>query len=295
MKNTIFKGTGTAIITPFKNNEIDYDAYEALIEMQIANGINAIVTCGTTGEASTLSDNEHRSMIKFTVSKVNGRVPVIAGAGSNDLAYAIDLSQFSCEAGVDALLHITPYYNKTSQRGLVKYYEAIADASTKPIIMYNLPGRTGMKISIDAYKELEQHQNIVATKEASGDLNAIMDLMAECKNLDVYSGNDNQIVPMMSVGAIGVISVISNLLPKETVEITKLFLEDKVKESAQLQLKLLKLINALFMPSSVNPIPIKTAMAKVGLCKVDMRMPLYEMSTSESELLYSIMKEYGVI
>lgn len=290
----IFSGVGTAIITPFKNGAIDYESYGKIVEFQIAGGVDSIIVCGTTGEAATLTDEEHRDIIAYTVKKVNGRVPVIAGTGSNDFAYAVDLSRHACEVGADALLHVTPYYNKTSQKGIVEYFSKIADACDKPIILYNVPSRTGVNISIDAYKELAKHPNIIATKEACGNLSFIVELMdAVGDDIDVYCGNDDQIVPMMSVGAKGVISVLSNVMPKETAQLAHLYLDGKCKESAQMQLKLLKLINALFM--TVNPIPVKTAMAKMGMCDIEMRLPLCPMTSAEDEKLFTIMKNYGLI
>ncbi len=293
-ENPIFSGVGTAIITPFLNGAIDYESYGKLVEFQIAGGVDSIVVCGTTGEAATLTDEEHRDLIAYTVKKVNGRVPVIAGTGSNDFAYAVDLSRHACEVGADALLHVTPYYNKTSQKGIVEYFSKIADACDKPIILYNVPSRTGVNIGIEAYKELAKHPNIIATKEASGNLSFIMELMeAVGDDIDVYCGNDDQIVPMMSVGAKGVISVLSNVMPKETAQLSHLYLDGHCKESAQMQLKLLKLINALFM--TVNPIPVKTALAKMGMCDIEMRLPLCPMTNAEDEKLFKIMKDYGLI
>lgn len=293
-KKTIFKGTATAIITPFKNGKIDYEAYGKILEFQIAGGVNAIVVCGTTGEAATLTDVEHREIIEYTVKHVNHRVPVIAGTGSNDTAYAIELSKHACEAGADALLLVTPYYNKTSQKGLVKHFEAVADATNKPNILYNVPSRTGVNISIDAYKALSKHPNIVATKEASGNIAFISELLDACgDDLDVYSGNDDQIIPMMSLGALGVISVLANIMPAETSLMTKLYLDGEVKKSAEMQLKLFKLINALFM--TVNPIPVKTAMAKMGFCDIEMRLPLCEMDEKDNEKLFDLMRKHGLI
>lgn len=293
LQKPIFTGCGTAIITPFKNGEVDYEAFGKIIDEQIEAGIDSIIVCGTTGEAATLTDKEHRDVIEFAVKRSAHRVPIIAGTGSNDCAYAIELSAHACEVGADALLHVTPYYNKTSQRGIVKHFTKIADECSKPIILYNVPSRTGVNISIEAYKELAQHPNIVATKEACGNLSFIVNLMKECGDmLDVYSGNDDQIVPMMSVGAKGVISVLSNVMPNETVELTHLYLEGKCTQSAKLQLDYLKLINALFM--TVNPIPVKSAMAMLGKCEVEMRLPLCEMSEEENAKLLAVLKEYGL-
>ncbi len=294
LERPIFTGCGTAIITPFKNDKVDYESFGTMIDWQIASGIDALIVCGTTGEAATLTDDEHRDVVEFAVKRAAGRVPVIAGTGSNDTAYAIDLSKHACEVGADALLHVTPYYNKASQLGLVKHFEKIADECSKPIILYNVPSRTGVSMSIGAYKALAEHPNIVATKEACGNLSFIVNLMEQVGDkLDVYSGNDDQIIPMMSVGACGVISVLSNVMPKETVEMTHLYLEGKCKEAATMQLKYLELINKLFM--TVNPIPVKTAMAMMGKCGVDMRLPLCEMEEQENAVLSGVLKEYGLI
>lgn len=293
-KKRVFTGAATAIITPFKNGVIDYEAYGNILEFQITQGINGIVVCGTTGEAATLTDDEHKEIIEYTVKKVAHRVPVIAGTGSNDTAYAIELSKHACDAGADALLQVTPYYNKTSQKGLIKHFEAIANVTNKPNILYNVPSRTGLNISIDAYKELAKHPNIVATKEASGNIGFISDLLDACgDDIDVYSGNDDQVIPMMSIGAVGVISVLSNIMPKETAQMTKLYLDGNEKKSAEMQLKLLKLINSLFM--TVNPIPVKTAMAKMGFCDIEMRLPLCEMDDNENKKLFEHMRRYGLI
>ena len=214
MKRTVFTGAATALITPMKNGGIDYEKFSEVVEFQISHKIDALVVCGTTGESSTLTDAEHRDLIKFCVEKVAGRVPVIAGTGSNDTDYAIDLSKFACEVGVDALLQVTPYYNKTTQRGLIKHFFAVADAVNKPIILYNVPSRTGVNIKPETYAELCKHENIAATKEASGNLSAVAEIRYLCgDSLDVYSGNDDQIIPIMSLGGKGVISVLSNILP----------------------------------------------------------------------------------
>lgn len=292
--NPIFTGAAVAIITPFKNGSIDYDALGAIIEDQIAKSTDAIVICGTTGESSTLTDEEHRAAIAFAVEKVNHRVPVIAGTGSNDTAYAIELSRYACEVGVDALLLVTPYYNKATQKGLIKSFTAIADAVTKPIILYDVPSRTGCGFSIATYRELAKHKNIVAVKEASGNISQIAQLIAECGDmLDIYSGNDDQIVPILSLGGKGVISVLSNVCPRETHDICQLFFDGKVKQSAALQLKLLPLINALFC--EVNPIPAKTAMAILGYCDEEMRLPLCEMEDANRQRLVDAMKKTGLI
>ena len=293
-KSTVFTGAACAIITPFTNNKVNYEQLGTLIERQIAGSTDAIVICGTTGEASTLTDEEHRECIRYCVEKVAGRVPVIAGTGSNDTDYAIDLSKYACEVGADALLLVTPYYNKATPKGLIKSFLAVADATDKPIILYNVPGRTGMGISLPVYKELAKHERIVATKEASGNLSAIAEIAAELgDDLDIYSGNDDQIVPILSLGGKGVISVLSNVVPKETHDICSLWFEGKVKESAKLQLDLLKLANTLFC--EVNPVPAKTAMALMGFCSEEMRLPLCEMEDANKAKLTAVMKEYGII
>ena len=292
-KNTVFTGAAVAIVTPFTNNQVNYDQLGALIERQIAGSTDAIVICGTTGEASTLTDEEHRECIRYCVEKVAGRVPVIAGTGSNDTDYAIDLSKYACEVGADALLLVTPYYNKATPKGLVKSFLAVADATDKPIILYNVPGRTGCNITLPVYKELAKHERIVATKEASGNISAIAEIAAEVPELDIYSGNDDQIVPLLALGAKGVISVLSNVVPKETHDIVALWMEGKVKESAKLQLNLLKLANTLFC--EVNPVPVKTAMAMMGFCSEEMRLPLCEMEDANKAKLAAVLKEYKVI
>lgn len=293
-KSTIFTGAGVALITPFKNGAVDYDALGVLIERQIAGSTDAIIICGTTGESSTLTDEEHRECIRYCVEKTAGRIPVIAGTGSNDTDYAIELSKYACDVGADGLLLVTPYYNKSTPKGLIKSFTAVADAVTKPIILYNVPSRTGVNIPLSVYRELAKHERIVATKEASGNLSAIAEIAAELgDSLDIYSGNDDQIVPILSLGGKGVISVLSNIVPKETHDICSLWFEGKVKESAALQLKLLKLANTLFC--EVNPIPGKTAMHLMGYCTEEMRLPLCEMEDANKAKLTAVLKEYGLI
>ena len=293
-KSSIFTGAATAIVTPFKNGAIDYESFGRIIEAQIAGGIDAIVVAGTTGEAATLTHEEHCECIKYTVEKVEGRVPVIAGTGSNDTAYGIELSKYACEVGADALLLVTPYYNKANPKGLIKNFLDTADATDKPIILYNVPSRTGCNISLPVYKELAKHERIVAVKEASGNLSAIAELFDECGDyFDIYSGNDDQIVPMMSLGGKGVISVLSNILPKETHDMCQYCLDGNFSEAAKMQLKYLKLINALFC--EVNPIPVKTAMSLLGACDIEMRLPLYEMDDANREKLISVMKAYSLL
>lgn len=294
MKNTIFTGAATAIITPFKNGEVDYEAYARLIDWQIENGISAIVAAGTTGEGSTLTDDEHKEVIRFTVEKVAGRVPVVAGTGSNDTEYAIELSKYACEAGADALLVVTPYYNKATQNGLIKSFTAIADASTKPIILYNVPSRTGCNITPKTAAILAKHPNIVAIKEASGNISQIAELAALTKGeLDIYSGNDDQIVPVMSLGGKGVISVLSNLMPKETNDICMNYINGNHASALKTQLELLPLVNALF--SEVNPIPVKAAMHAMGFGENSLRLPLTEMEKDNEAALLELMREQGLI
>lgn len=290
----IFKGTATALITPFKDGAVDYKALENILEFQISGGIDALVICGTTGEPATLDDDEHRRVLEFAIEKVNKRVPVIAGTGSNNTQYAIELSRFAERAGADGLLLVTPYYNKCSQKGIVSHFNTVADSVNIPCIVYNVPGRTGFCISIDSYKALAKHENIVATKEASGNLLLMMEVLEACGNdIDMYSGDDQQIVPLMSMGAIGVISVFSNVMPAEAARISRLCLEGDFKTAASLQLKYLRLMNGLFM--QVNPIPVKTAMAKMGYCSNEFRMPLCPMEQADDEKLFALMREQGLI
>ena len=295
MKKTIFTGAAVALVTPFlEDGSVNYKKLEELIEYQISNSTDAIVACGTTGEASTLTDDEHKEVIRFTVEKVAGRIPVIAGTGSNDTAYSLELSQFAKEVGADAHLQVTPYYNKTTQKGLIKHFEYVADRVDLPMILYNVPGRTGMNILPETYGELCKHPNIVAAKEANGDVAALVKTMDICGDeLDIYSGDDGLIVPMMSLGAKGVISVLSNIRPKETHEICQLFMDGKIAESAKMQKAYNNLINALFIET--NPIPIKAAMAMAGLIKEEYRLPLCELSAASREKLANTMRGCGMI
>ena len=293
MKKTIFEGIATALITPLDENGVNYEEYARVIDWQIEQGINALVVCGTSGEGSTLSDDEHRKVIDFAVEKINGRVPVIAGTGSNDTAYAISLTKHACAAGVDAVLVVTPYYNKATQAGLVKMYSTIADASEKPVIIYNVPSRTGVNVEPSTYAALADHENICAIKEANGDISKIVETMSKVTGkLDLYSGNDDQIVPLLSLGAKGCISVLSNILPKETVEICSRFWAGDVAGSAELQFKFHDLINALFC--EVNPIPVKAAMSAMGFCKNYLRMPLTPMSEANYAKLIGLMRDCGL-
>ena len=293
MKNTVFTGAATALVTPLTKDGVDFGTFADLIEWQIAEGIDALVIAGTTGEGSTLSDEEHRAVLKFASEQIRGRVPVVAGTGSNDTAYAIDLTKYACEVGCDAMLLVTPYYNKATQRGLVESFTAIADASSKPCILYNVPSRTGCNLLPPALAALSNHPNIVGVKEASGNISQIAEEAALCGDrIDLYSGNDDQIVPILSLGGVGVISVLSNLLPKETSRMCRLFLDGDVKAARDMQLKYLPLINALF--SEVNPIPVKAAMSRMGFGENCLRLPLTPMEEEHEEKLVALMREAGI-
>lgn len=295
MKNTIFTGAAIAIITPMNSDgSINYDKLGELIDTQIENSTDAIVICGTTGEASTMTDQEHRECIRYAVKHTAGRVPVIAGAGSNDTAYAVELSKEAEEMGADALLHVTPYYNKTTQKGLIAHFNAIADAVNIPIILYNIPGRTGMGIEVATVKELAKHKNIAAIKEASGNISYAAKLIAECgSDIDVYSGNDDMIVPLMSLGAKGVISVLSHVLPKETHDMVQFCLDNNFAEATKLQIEYLDLINDLFI--EVNPIPAKEALNMMGFAAGPCRLPLCEMSDEHKAKLRASLERHGLI
>ncbi len=294
MKNTIFTGVATAIVTPMTKDGIDYAQFARLIEWQIAQGIDAIVAVGTTGEGPTLTDEEHREAIRFCVEKVAGRVPVIAGTGSNDTAYAVDLTRSACEVGADAMLLVTPYYNKATQAGLIQSFTAVADASTKPCILYNVPSRTGCNLQPQTVAKLAEHPRIAAIKEASGDISQVAKIAALCGDkLDIYSGNDDQIVPILSLGGKGVISVLSNVMPRQTAEMCRRFFQGDAAGAAQLQLQLLPLIDALFC--EVNPIPVKAAMAAMGYGENYLRLPLTPMEPAHEQELLRLMRELGVI
>ena len=291
MKNNrkpVFTGVCTALITPFRDGKIDFEALSGLVEFQIDGGVDALLINGTTGESATLTDAEKREIISFAVSEVGGRVPVIAGTGSNDTHKAVELSKFAYDVGADACLAVTPYYNKASEVGLIKHYEAIVDATEIPIILYNVPSRTGVNIPLSVYEKLSEHKNIVAVKEANPSVSDFARLSARCgKNLDLYSGNDDLILPCLSLGGNGIISVISNALPRQTGDICRLWFGGKIKEATELQLKLLPLTNALFC--EVNPIPIKALLSHLGFCKEEYRLPLCPM---DSERKKALIKEY---
>lgn len=294
MKKTIFTGAATALITPLNKNGVDYENLGRLIDWQIESGIDALVAVGTTGEGSTLTDEEHKEVIKFFVERVNHRVPVIAGTGSNDIDYAISLTKFSYEIGADACLLVTPYYNKATQKGMIKSFEAIADSCDLPCILYNVPSRTGCNLLPESVAILAEHKNIVAIKEASGNISQIAKVAQLCGDkIDIYSGNDDQIVPILSLGAKGVISVLSNIMPKETSQMCHLYLDGKTTEATNLQLKLLPLANQLFC--EVNPIPVKAAVSAMGFCEDYLRLPLTPIEDGNRQKLYAYMREQNLI
>ena len=295
MKKCIFEGCATALITPMlSDGSVNYDKLTEIINSQINSGVDALVICGTTGESATMSGEEHIEVIKHSVEVVNHRVPVIAGTGSNDTAFALMLSKEAVEVGADALLMVTPYYNKTSQRGLVKHYTYVADRVDAPIILYNVPSRTGVDIKPETYFELSKHPNIVAAKEASGNFSALIKTISLCGDeLAIYSGNDDQIVPIMSMGGKGVISVLSNVVPKETHDITAACLKGDFKTGTELAVKYLDLANALFM--DVNPIPVKDAMNLMGLEVGPCRLPLVGMEQKQLDALSLELKKLNII
>ena len=292
--NEIFKGTATAIITPFKNGKVDFESYGNLIDKQIESGISAIVVCGTTGEASTMDYDEHLECIKFAVERARKRVPVIAGTGSNCTKKAIYLSKKACDLGVDALLIITPYYNKATPEGLINHFTAVADSVDKPIILYNVPSRTGVNIPIEVYKVLANHKNIVGVKEASGNLSSIALLLLECgEKLAVYSGNDDQILPILALGGSGVISVVSNIMPEETQNLCSSFFGGDIKSARKIQLELINIISVLFC--EVNPIPLKYAMSIMNLCTGEVRLPLTAPNETSKTKIRETLRRYDLI
>lgn len=294
MKNPIFKGIGTALITPMTpEGAIDYAAMERLVQRQLDAGIDALIVCATTGEAPTLKDDEHIEIIRFVANMAKGKAPIIAGTGSNYTDHAVDMSIMARDAGADGLLCVTPYYNKCTQRGLIESYTKIADATELPMIVYNVPGRTGVNIKPATYEVLADHPRIVGIKEANGDLSSVVDTMARCGHkIDMYSGNDDQIVPIMSMGGIGCISVLSNVLPAETKKISDSWFAGDVAEAARLQMYYKPLVDALF--SEVNPIPAKAAMAALGLCSDYARLPLTPMEDATRQNLLKCMREVGL-
>ena len=293
MKKPIFEGIATALITPLTRDGIDYEAFGRLIDWQIEEGVNALVVCGTTGESSTLGDDEHRDAIAYAVRHAAGRVPIIAGTGSNDTAYALDLTKCACDAGADGVLVVTPYYNKATQNGLIRLFSEIADVSTAPVILYNVPTRTGVNIEPKTVAVLADHPNISAIKEASGNISAVADIASLCGDkINIYSGNDDQIIPILSLGGKGCISVLSNVLPRKTTEICKKYFAGDTKGAAAMQIEYLPLIHALF--SEVNPIPVKAAMAAMGFCEDYLRLPLTPMEEAHRAVLFEEMRKAGI-
>ena len=291
----VFKGSGVALVTPFKENlEVDYEQLRKLCDWHVEHGTDAIIVCGTSGEASTLTEEEHSECIAVVAEQVNGRIPVIAGTGSNATYTAVKLSKEAEQSGVDGLLIVTPYYNKATQQGLIRHYTTIAEAVNTPIIMYNVPGRTGCNIQPATAVELAKNvDNIVAIKEASGNISQIADLASMAEgSIDIYSGNDDQILPLLALGGIGVISVTANIIPEDTSRLVHSFLEGNIEESRRLQLKAMELCHALF--SEVNPIPVKKAVELMGLCNGYVRMPLTEIDPKNAERLKKAMVEYGI-
>ncbi len=294
MKTPVFTGSSVAIITPFKNGKVDNAKLKELIEMQIAGGTSSITICGTSGESATMSLEEHMETVDFCIRQVAGRVKVIAGAGSNDTLAAMMLCEEAEKSGADALLVVTPYYNKATQKGIIKHYTYLADRVHTPIILYNVPGRTGVSISAETYKELSKHPNINGVKEASGNFNLISKTIAACGDeLNIWSGNDEEIVPMMSIGAKGVISVLANILPREVADMTQACLDGDFRTGSALQLKYLDLISKLFI--EVNPIPIKTAMNILGYDVGELRLPLCEMDPENVEKLKASLAKVGLL
>ena len=294
MKNTVFKGFATAMVTPMTPHGVDYDALARFIEFQIENGINALVAVGTTGESATLTPAERKAVIRFTVERVNGRVPVIAGTGTNETDKVIEYTRSACGDGADAVLVVTPYYNKATQGGLIAHYSMVADASTVPVILYNVPSRTGCNILPSTVAALAEHPQIAGIKEASGNMAQVVDIFARCGDkIDVYSGEDGLVVPMLSMGGAGCISVLSNVMPKEAVAMTDKFFAGDIQGAADIQKRTLPLINALF--SEVNPIPAKAAVSAMGFGTEHLRMPLTPMEPANRENLFKQMKALGVL
>ncbi len=293
MKNTIFTGMATAIVTPMTKSGIDYEALGRFIDFQIENGINAIVVMGTTGENATIEPADQKEVIRFTVEKVNKRVPVIAGTGTNNTEHVLHNTKNACEVGADAVLVVTPYYNKATQAGLIKHFTMIADASQVPVILYNVPGRTGCALQPKTIAKLAEHPNIVALKEATGNMSQMVEIMHLCGDkLDVYSGEDALTVPMMAMGGAGTISVLSNVAPKESVAMTDACIAGDYKTAAKMQADLLPLINALF--SEVNPIPAKAGVSAMGFGEENLRLPLTPMEDATRAVLFAEMRKLGI-
>ncbi|MDD4688930.1 MAG: 4-hydroxy-tetrahydrodipicolinate synthase [Eubacteriales bacterium] len=293
MKNRLFTGSGVAIVTPFNEDGVDFEAFGRLIDYQVEHGTDAIIVCGTTGESATMPDYEHISVVEYCVKKVNKRVPVIAGTGSNDTAHCVELSK-SCEAaGADGLLLVTPYYNKATQKGLIKHYTMIADSVNIPMILYNVPSRTGVNIGVNTLFELAKHENIVAIKEASGNISLTAEMAAKCLDkIDFYSGNDDCVTPIMALGGVGVISVLANIAPQYMHDMCADYLEGRIEDAVKKQLYSIELINALF--SEVNPIPVKTALNLMGFDAGMLRLPLCEMEDKNLTTLKDALVNFGI-
>lgn len=294
MKNTVFRGIATAMVTPMTPEGVDYETYGKFIDWQIESGINALVAVGTTGESATLSQEERKAVIRFAVERVAGRVPVIAGTGTNNTEHVLDFTKSACESGADAVLVVTPYYNKATQGGLYKHFSMVADASLKPVIMYNVPSRTGCNLAPDTVAKLAEHPNIAGLKEASGNMSQVVEIAAKCGDkLDIYSGDDGLTVPMMAMGGLGCISVLSNVAPALAVEMTDRFFAGDIAGAAELQCRTLPLVDALF--SEVNPIPAKAAVAAMGFGVEHVRMPLTPMEDAHRENLFAQMRKLGIV
>ena len=294
MKKTVFKGIATAMVTPMIPTGVDYDTLARFIDFQLEEGINALVAVGTTGESATLSPEERKEVIRFTIKRVDGRVPVIAGTGTNNTEHVLDFTKSACDAGADAVLVVTPYYNKATQGGLFKHFSMVADASQVPVIMYNVPSRTGCNLAPDTVAKLAEHPNIAGLKEASGNMGQVVEIAAKCGDkLAIYSGDDGLTVPMMSMGGLGCISVLSNVAPRLAVEMTDRFFAGDIAGAAELQCRTLPLVDALF--SEVNPIPAKAAVAAMGFGVEHVRMPLTPMEDATRANLYAQMRKLGIL
>lgn len=291
MKKTVFKGSGVALVTPVKNNKVDFDKLGELLDFHVANDTDAIILCGTTGEAPTLPDDEHLKIFDYAMDRVGGKIPLIGGTGSNYTDHAIEFSKYAQKAGMDAVLCVTPYYNKTSQNGLVTHYSAIANAIDIPVILYNVPSRTGVGLQLPALEQLSKVENIVAIKEASGNI-AFMSKIAASIDMDIYSGNDDMIVPCLSIGGIGVISVVANIIPKDVHDMCELYFEGKTKEAASMQLKMMDLVEKMFI--EVNPIPVKNAMNMMGFDVGELKLPLVDLEESNAEKVRKSLLDYGL-
>ena len=291
MKKTVFKGSGVALVTPVKDNKVDFEKLGELLDFHVANKTDAIILCGTTGEAPTLPDDEHLKIFDYAMDRVGGKIPLIGGTGSNYTDHAIEFSKYAQKAGMDAVLCVTPYYNKTSQNGLVTHYSAIANAIDIPVILYNVPSRTGVGLQLPALEQLSKVENIVAIKEASGNI-AFMTKIAANIDMDIYSGNDDMIVPCLSIGGIGVISVVANIIPQGVHDMCELYFEGKTKEAAAMQLKMMDLVEKMFI--EVNPIPVKNAMNMMGFDVGDLKLPLVDLEEANAEKVRKSLLDYGL-